>query len=175
MRYDVRRDSASVIVFGDDIETAIRILRWNVANYKTFKTLKMRRFYATSKKYLIDFIKDYFGENKLLCNIRYVDLETFRNRLKQTTTKHEKDRADASVNRCMACLRHMLGKAVEWEMIKQNPFEMGQGLMFKENNERLRYLSKDEIDRLLAECSRQVIELPAKNSRSRSRLLFQGE
>jgi integrase len=124
--------------------------------------------YATSKKYLIEFIKDYFGENKLLCNIRYVDLETFRNRLKQTSTKHEKDRSDASVNRCMACLRHMLSKAVEWEMIKQNPFEKGQGLMFKENNERLRYLAKDEIDRLLAECSRQLIELPDKNSRYRS-------
>lgn len=122
--------------------------------------------YVTSKNYLIEFIKAYFGENKPLFNIRYVDLETFRNRHKQTTTKHEKDRSDASVNRCMACLRHMLGKAVEWEMIKQNPFEMGQGLMLKENNERLRYLSKDEIDRLLAECSRQVIELPRKNSKS---------
>jgi integrase len=124
--------------------------------------------YATSKKYLIEFINDYFGENKPLFNIRYLDLETFRNRLKKTPTKHEKDRSDASVNRCMACLRHMLGKAVEWEMIKQNPFEMGQGLMLKENNERLRYLSKEEIDRLLAECSRQVIELPAKNSKTRS-------
>jgi integrase len=122
--------------------------------------------YVTSKNYLIEFIKAYFGENKPLFNIRYVDLETFRNRHKQTTTKHEKDRSDASVNRCMACLRHMLGKTVEWEMIKQNPFEMGQGLMLKENNERLRYLSKDEIDRLLSECSRQVIELPGKNSKS---------
>jgi len=62
----------------------------------------------------------------------------------------------------------MLCKAVEWEMVKQNPLEMGQGLMFKENNERLRYFSKDEIDRLLAECSRQVIELPIKNSKNRS-------
>jgi integrase len=53
-------------------------------------------------------------------------------------------------------------------MIKQNPFEMGQGLMFRENNERLRYLSKDEIDKILAECSRQVIELPTKNSKNRS-------
>ena len=120
--------------------------------------------YATSKKYLIEFIKDYFGEIKPLFNIRYVDLETFRNRLKKTPTKHGKGRSDASVNRCMACLRHMLGKAVEWEMIKQNPFEMGQGLMLKENNERLRYLSEDEIGRLLAEYSRQVIRLPAKDS-----------
>jgi len=124
--------------------------------------------YSTSKKYLIDFIKGYFGENKPLFNIRYVDLETFRNRLKQTPTKHKKDRADASVNRCMACIRHMLGKSVEWEMIKQNPLEMGQSLMFKENNERLRYLSEDEINKLLAECSRQVIKLPSKKSRTKS-------
>ena len=59
-------------------------------------------------------------------------------------------------------------KAVEWEMIKQNPFEMGQSLVFKGNNERVRYLFKDEIDRLLAECSRQLIDLSAKNSKARS-------
>ena len=124
--------------------------------------------YSTSKKYLIEFIKGDIGENKLLFNIRYVDLETFRNKLKQTPTKHDKERSEASVNRCMACFRHMLGKAVEWEMIKQNPFEMGQGLMFKENNERLRYLSEDEINRLLAECATQVIYLHIKKSKSRS-------
>jgi integrase len=62
----------------------------------------------------------------------------------------------------------MLGKAVEWEMNKQNPFEIGQSLMFKENNERLRYLSEDEINKLLTECSRLVIKLPSKNSKNRS-------
>ena len=46
----------------------------------------------------------------------------------------------------------MLGKVVEWEMIKQNPFELGQSLMLKENNESLRFLSEDEIGKLLSEC-----------------------
>jgi integrase len=127
----------------------------------SLRPFQLDRWYATSKKYLVECIKGYFGENRLLFNIRYVDLETFRNKLKNTQTWHEKERTDASVNRCMACLRHMLGKAVEWEMIKQNPFEMGAGLLFKENNMRFRFLQEDEIDRLLDECQphlRDIVE-----------------
>ena len=67
--------------------------------------------YATSKKYLVEFIKGYFGENRLLFNIRYVDIETFRNKLKKTLAKHDRDRSDASVNRCTACCGICLASA----------------------------------------------------------------
>lgn len=46
----------------------------------------------------------------------------------------------------------MLSKAVEWDMMEQNPFEKGKALLFKENNQRLRYLDEDEIPRLLEKC-----------------------
>ena len=46
----------------------------------------------------------------------------------------------------------MLAKAVEWEMIERNPFEKGKSLHLKENNKRLRYLSEQEIEDLLAVC-----------------------
>jgi len=55
----------------------------------------------------------------------------------------------------------MLRKAVEWEMIKQNPFEMGASLLFKENNMRLRFLQENEIEKLLSECQphlRNIVE-----------------
>jgi integrase len=37
-------------------------------------------------------------------------------------------------------------------MVEQSPFDKGGRLFLKENNQRLRYLSQDEIKRLLAEC-----------------------
>ena len=125
------------------------------------ENFKYQRGYEGGKKHFINCIQDYFGKNLPLFRIRYKDLEIFRNRLKATPTWHKKERSNASVNRCMACLRHMLGKAVEWEMIRQNPFETGASLLFKENNMRFRFLQEDEIDKLLAECQphlRYVVE-----------------
>jgi integrase len=68
--------------------------------------------------------KEYFGEKTLLSKIRYVDLETYR-------------------------MHHLFSKAFEWEMVEQSPFERGKSLMLKENNERVRFLNDDEIQRLL--------------------------
>jgi integrase len=105
-----------------------------------------------AKSYYLKSIREYFGGDTLLSNIRYMDLETFRNILKRRLTRRGTIRTDAAVNREMACLRHMLGKAAEWEMIDISPFEKGKSLQFKENNRRTRYLLQDEIDRLLEEC-----------------------
>jgi len=112
---------------------------------------KHQRSFNTSKRYSIEKLKKEFSDC-LLGSISYYDLETYRNKLKNTLTKHGTIRTDASVNRVMACLRHMLSKAVEWDMLDRNPFDKGRSLQFKENNKRLRYLSEEEIERLLAEC-----------------------
>lgn len=88
----------------------------------------------------------------MLANIRYLDIETYRNHLKTKLTRHKRFRTDASVNREMSCLRHMFRKAVEWEMIEQSPFDKGKSLMLKENNTRLRFLSEEEITKLLDKC-----------------------
>ena len=52
----------------------------------------------------------------------------------------------------MSCLHHILTKAVEWEMLKQSPFDKGKSLILKENNQRLRFLTEDEIRSLLENC-----------------------
>jgi len=96
--------------------------------------------------------KDYFGERTLLARIKYVHLETYRNHLRCKPTKYGSPRADATVNREMSCLHHLFSKAFEWEMIEQSPFDRGRSLMLKENNERVRFLTEEEISRLLAEC-----------------------
>jgi integrase len=121
------------------------------------ENFKHQRGWLTSKKYHIDVIRDYFGKDTLIMNVRYVDLETFRNWLKLKPTKHGKERTDASVNRCMAALSHAMRKAVSWDMLRLNPFSEGESLHIKENNERLRFLSESEIDKLLAQCHKQYL------------------
>jgi integrase len=50
-------------------------------------------------------------------------------------------------------LSHILfTKAEEWEMVERNPFGRGKSLLIKENNKRMRFLSEDEIARLLNAC-----------------------
>lgn len=98
--------------------------------------------------------RKYFEDETLLGNIRYVDLETYQSHLKRKPTWYGSKRTDASVNREMSCLRHIFSKAVEWEMMEENPFDKGKSLKIKENNKRYRYLSKDEIDRFLDNCIR---------------------
>lgn len=42
---------------------------------------------------------------------------------------------------------------MEWDIIEQSPFGRGKSLLLKENNQRIRYLTEDEIVRLLQECN----------------------
>ncbi|MCX6224496.1 MAG: hypothetical protein NTV01_07050 [Bacteroidia bacterium] len=108
-----------------------------------------QRSFKNWKELCLKNFKNYFNSETLLSNIRYVDVETYRNHLRQKKTCKNTIRTDASVNREIACLHHLFAKAVEWEMSEQNPFDRGRSLLVKENNSRLRYLSENEIPRLL--------------------------
>jgi integrase len=81
-----------------------------------------------------------------------MDVETYRNNLKQKPTKNGSLRKDATVNREMSCLSHLFTKAKEWKMVEKHPFEDGKSLQLKEDNERMRYLEENELQTLLAEC-----------------------
>jgi len=61
-------------------------------------------------------------------------------------------------NREMTYLQHIFSKAMEWDMIEENPFKKGQRLQVKENNKRLRFLSEKEINKLLDECPKPTKE-----------------
>jgi integrase len=120
------------------------------AKYK--ENFSSQSFYQGSKhRYIKNFI-DHFGKNTVLGLVRYMDLETYQNQLRAKPTRHGKIRADASVNREMVTLHHLFSKAVQWEMMEQNPFDRGRTLKLKENNTRIRYLEEGEIQRLLEEC-----------------------
>jgi len=121
--------------------------------------------FKTGKSYCIANFREYFGEDTILSNIRYVGLETYRNHLKRKPTRHGTQRKDATVNREMAYLQHIFSKAMEWEMIEENPFKKGQRLQVKENNKRLRFLNEKEIESLLDACPK-----PIKKQKTKRRL-----
>ena len=130
--------------------------------------------FQTAKRHYVKNFKDYFGENSLLSNIRYLNLESYRNHLRNKPTKGGTIRTDASVNREVACLHHVLGKGVEWEMIEQSPFDKGKSLTLKENNKRLRFLTEDEIKDLLSESApflRNIIECALNTGMRRGEIL----
>ncbi|MEA1947494.1 MAG: site-specific integrase [Thermodesulfobacteriota bacterium] len=100
--------------------------------------------------------------------------KTYRNHLREKLTKHRTLRTNASVNREMSCLHHIFTKAVEWEMIEQNPFSKGKSLIIKENNKRLRFLNEDEIPKLLDACPgylRNVVESALNTGMRRGEIL----
>jgi len=71
----------------------------------------------------------------------------------------EQGAAPSTVNREMTVLKHMMRRAVEWEYLSRNPFLDPQGRplsgvrALKEPPGRTRFLTPDEIDRLLDACA----------------------
>lgn len=66
----------------------------------------------------------------------------------------------ASVNRALACLKHMFTKAVDWEMISEDVAKRVKKVkLTDENNKRLRFLSVEESDRLLSACDRHLKQI----------------
>jgi len=116
------------------------------------KNYKHQPSYQNAKKVYLENFEEYFGKDTLLANIRYKDVETYRNHLRQKLTKHDTIRKDSSINREMSCLHHLFDKAKEWDMTEESPLNQGNSLMLKENNKRERYLNEDEIERLLNNC-----------------------
>ena len=132
-----------------------------------------QKCFSRLKYYLLEEYRVAFGERRL-SEISYLDLETYRNRRKATPTRAGKARTDATVNRELSTLRHMLNKAVEWGMLEVNPFNKGSKLMLKENNHRLRFLADDEVEALLKACSphlRPIVEVALLTGMRRGELL----
>ena len=82
---------------------------------------------------------------KRLCHIIPALIERYKI---YPTTSCKRRVSKASVNRELACLRHMLTKAVEWGMMGQNPFQKVK--LFKVEAREIRMLSSYEEKRLLS-------------------------
>lgn len=138
-----------------------------VENFKTQKS------FAGFKSHVIRELRKIFGDRRL-SQITYFDLESWRNQRRGACTRSGKPRADASVNRDLAILGHMLSKATEWGLLESSPFKKGKSLRFKENNHRLRFLKEAEIAPLLGACThhlRPIVETALLSGMRRGELL----
>ncbi|MDO9531202.1 MAG: tyrosine-type recombinase/integrase [Deltaproteobacteria bacterium] len=132
-----------------------------------------QKCFSRLKYYLVDEYRGTFG-GRFLSQITFLDLETYCNRRRATPTRTGTPRADSTVNRELSTLRHMLNKAVEWGMLKNNPFNKGSRLMLKEDNQRLRFLTEAEIGALVKECLphlRPIVEVALHTGMRRGELL----
>ena len=106
---------------------------------------------AESKASHLESIKTHFGKDCLLHTITRKDIEDYQTLLKTSVSeKTGKPLKPASVNRRMACLRHMFSRAVERKELNDNPCRGVR--QFRENNRRLRYLTAEECKLLLDSC-----------------------
>lgn len=105
----------------------------------------------------LKFLKSYFG-GMLLSKISPWDIEEYkRKRLDgEITIKLESEARKrkewkvkpATINRELACLKHMFTLAKKWKMADENPVKEVQ--FFQEQQIEMRILTRDEIDRLVS-------------------------
>jgi len=84
-----------------------------------------------------------FG-GKLLSEITAEKIERYK-------AKRIKKVSPASVNRELSCLSHMFTLAIRWNIVSKNPMKSVE--KFKEPPGRVRFLTLDEIERLIKACS----------------------
>jgi len=106
----------------------------------------------------------YFG-HRFLYDITPIMIERFKN--------HRREKVSAAtVNRELACLSNIFTKAIEWDKIDTNPVHKVKFL--KEPKGRLRYLEKEEIQKLLNVASnylRPILILALNTGMRRSEIL----
>ncbi|MBF0483372.1 MAG: site-specific integrase [Candidatus Omnitrophica bacterium] len=102
-----------------------------------------RPTWGKSEKHNMEHLNEYFGD-RFLHEIKVIDVE----RLK---IDHLKKVSKSSVNKVLCTLKTMFNKAIEWEKYNGiNP--VAKVKFYKLNNQRTRYLEKEEIKRLLEQC-----------------------
>ena len=102
---------------------------------------KSKKSYYTDEK-IIGLLKKLF-EGKCLHQITTLDIEKFKSeRIKKVSP--------ATVNRTLAVLKSIFNRAIAWGKVDSNPFRGVK--LFKENNQRLRFLEQEEIPILLSRC-----------------------
>ena len=98
-----------------------------------------------SKIFLINQLADRFGK---------LHLRRFSTMLiEQFQTERLQRNKPSTVNRLLATLSHMFTKAVDWSMVEEEILKQIRKVkMLPENNRRLRYLSKEECQKLINAC-----------------------
>ena len=113
---------------------------------------KFKKSYNTDSK-IVGLLEKFFA-GKYLYEITSLDVEKFKSarakKVKKLNDGKEQFISPATVNRELAVLKSMFNRAIIWGKAESNPCRAVK--LFKENNQRLRFLEKEEIDKLLANC-----------------------
>jgi len=141
------------ILFEDFADEYLRTHCLNKKSYHSHHALHVR------------ILKEVF-QGKCLDEIKVLDIDKFKNdRLREVSP--------ATVNRSLACLKSLFNKAIVWGKFDGvNPVTRVQ--MYKEKTGRLRYLEKEEIIRLVANCSqkfRPIVILAVNTGMRRGEIL----
>ena len=129
--------------------------------FREFATIYIERHvrarklsHSESANWRLGPLLDRFGD-RLLADIRTADVEDFIADMRKPRTLHGRTHvlSNASINRTIELLRHMLNWAVGREYLEKTPFRRGTESLIKnlrEDNVRRRRISADEEQRLLA-------------------------
>lgn len=118
-------------------EMAANYLDYSRNNKKSFK----RDILSCCK------LKEYFGDTPVKAIVPE-DIENFRTKRRSEKSYRGTQTAEATINRELSCLRHMLSRAERDKIIESNPFKHIK--LKKEENERDRVLSEKEYEKLKA-------------------------
>jgi len=131
-----------------DIRKKHRILFEDFAKtfYELHSCVNKKPRVAKRDSELINHLVKHFG-GKYLHEITPMIIERYKAARRETV-------APATVNRELACLKCMFNKAIQWEKAYDNPVR--QVKLFKETNQRTRYLEQDEIPRLIDSCAEHL-------------------
>ncbi len=89
----------------------------------------------------------------LRATIQYMWQHVMARLIEEWQTKRMEKNKPATVNRMLATLKHIFTKAVEWDMVEKTTWKRVRNVkLLPENNRRLRFLSKEECQQLIAVC-----------------------
>src|SRR5215475_3125916 len=112
-------------------------LPWSKANKRSSRDDKLH------SKVICDFFA-----GKTLDQISPLLIEKFKKQRRESLTRYDRERRPASVNRELATLSRIFSLAIDNGIIETNPCRKVKKL--RENNERKRYLTSEEEERLIA-------------------------
>jgi integrase len=92
-------------------------------------------------------LKEYFGANKVFSQISVAEVEDYR-------VDRREGWSPATCNRAVALFKHVFNFAIDRNWAKENPVRRIK--LYRENNERVRFLEPQEKERLLAFCGAQL-------------------
>ena len=101
---------------------------------------------VTSMKNLNDFFK-----GRRLSNISSFDIERYKSKRRKDSTHWGKAVEPTTINIELSLLKHSLGKAVEWNLIRENPATKVK--LFKKQKKAKRVLTDEEFEQLYNACN----------------------